>query len=260
MHQNFYQLLMKPVKTLIPVLALGILLGSCTQQYYRPRPNDPPLLSEAGQVKATASLSFTATPTVSASWSPARNLGLQAGFNSSRSSGYTSDYNGNNNFKERRSFVYAGVGYYNKFSQKGLFEIYGGIGSAGFSATGTGPVSRLQMTNFYVQPAIAMVRDRMELAFSVRYDRLQRGLTRLDTTIRPVYYNGEQKFLQYHGYDLLQPGITFRVGWPEAKFHFDLYESFVLNSDYETLYGDRIQNGLLHLSLGLSVGLNKLFK
>ncbi|RYZ20185.1 MAG: hypothetical protein EOO16_17530 [Chitinophagaceae bacterium] len=251
---------MKTSQTILSVFALSALMASCTQQYYRPRPNDPPLLSEAGQVKATGSLSLTGSPMVSAAWSPVRGLGVQGGFSSSRTSGFMSDGSTRNDFRERRSLVYGGVGYYRKLSPNTLFEVYGGVGSAGFSADGTGPVSRLRMTNYYVQPAVGLVRDNLELAFSVRYDHLQRGLTRLDSSRYGLFLDGDQKFLRFQGYDLLQPGITFRAGWPEAKFHLDISESFVLNSDYESLYGDSRQNGLLRLTIGLNLSLHKLFK
>jgi hypothetical protein len=247
-------------KLLLPALA-GILLTSCGQQFYRPRPSDPPLLSEAGQLHVNALVNVTAAngPTGSVAWSPVKHLGLQAGYNATRHSGnITSNGNSQDNMERRRN-LFGGVGYYTHLKANTLFEIYGGAGAVSYHAENYGFVQSLKFTNYYVQPSIAWhIRD-MDLAFSVRYDYLRRGETVVDSVHYAADYGGIHSFLNDDSYQLLQPGFTFRAGKKQVKFQVEISQSYLLKQDQHSLYGRTNQDGMVQVIVGLSVDPKALF-
>ncbi|RYY87137.1 MAG: hypothetical protein EOO15_12740 [Chitinophagaceae bacterium] len=238
-----------------PGIALALLLGaflisSCGQQYYRARPNDPPLLTGKGEGKIAGmfNLSTSSMPRFSAAWSPVKHLGLQAGHGASGSTGHTSDDTQSYPFSERRSFGYAGIGYYTALPKQLHFEIYGGAGAARYQSRAMGYVQRLHLTNGYLQPAIAYRIRNFELAASLRYDYLHRGRTEVDTSF--TRSDNLHRFLDVRDYHMLQPGLTMRAGG-QVKFCFEFYESFMLNRKYESVYGSIGQHGVAQYSVGI---------
>ncbi|GAB4091287.1 hypothetical protein [Flaviaesturariibacter terrae] len=241
---------MRNTKTLATAaLILGALLASCGQQFYRSRPNDPPLLAEKGDAQVGAQLQIGATGTtgISGAWSPAKHLGLQAGHSGSGSTGIITVGNDLYHYQERRNQTYLGVGYYTAPTATKLFEVYGGVGAAGFSSLNTGYVHRMRLTNWYLQPAFAVRLPHVELAASLRYDYLRRGLTELDTSYQRASLH---RFLDFRNYGFLQPGLTLRAGG-RLRFTFEFFESFVLNRSYETIYGSSSQHGVAQYAVGL---------
>ncbi|RYY93029.1 MAG: hypothetical protein EOO11_20425, partial [Chitinophagaceae bacterium] len=168
------------------MLALpALLLASCTQQYYRPRPNDPPLLAEKNDLKVAAMFAVNANSTLraTAAWSPVKHLGVQAGYGATGDSRVAPD-GANDFYSERRSFGFGGVGYYSALRGNGHFEVYGGLGSARYyGGAFSGYIHRLRMTNWYLQPAVGLRLKQIELAASLRYDYLSRGRTEVNDSM-----------------------------------------------------------------------------
>src|SRR6476620_1187154 len=112
---------------LLPCLLLpGVLFfASCGQQYYRPRPNDAPMLTGKGQLHVNGLLAATGT-TVSAAWSPAQRFGLQGGYTVHGNTRTMSDnFTTTIRATERRSQLCFGVGYYTLLRNGFSFETYG---------------------------------------------------------------------------------------------------------------------------------------
>ena len=248
---------MRKYRFLAAVLLSAFLFASCGQQYYSSRPNDPPLLAQKGDMKVNGSVELSALSTsrLSAAWSPVGHLGLQAGYGANNTRGYTSYDSTGYDYYDRRSLGFAGAGYYRSLRPNVLLEVYGGVGLARYH--GAGYVSRLNFTNWCLQPAIAYRQRSLELAASLRYDYLHRGRTELDPSFD--YSRGRHRFLDYRGYQLLQPGITLRAGGT-VKFCFEFYESFVLNRAYESVYGARSQHAVARYAVGLQLDLSRMIR
>ncbi|TCZ70170.1 hypothetical protein [Flaviaesturariibacter aridisoli] len=245
--------------TACAALLTGLLLASCGQQFYSPRPNDPPLLAAKGDLKVDGRLELSAlsTPRLSAAWSPVAHLGLQAGYGSNNSRGYTSLDSTGYDYYEQRSLGYVGAGYYANLRPNVLFEVYGGVGAARYHSSHTGYIDRLNMTNWYVQPAIAYRQASIEIAASLRYDYLHRGRTLLDPSWE--YSRDRHRFLDFRGYQFLQPGLTLRAG-RTVKFCFEFFESFVLNRAYESVYGARSQHAVARYAVGLQLDVSRIIR
>gem|GEM_PF-4227851 len=241
------------------IFLFALTAASCGTSYYRPRPSDPPLLTEAGQVKVAglAGLSVSGGGTLRAAWSPVKGLGLQAGYTGSGELRSEASGNEITVSDQRRNSLFLGAGYY-RTSARGLhWEIYGGAGSFRYRDDSAGLLQRLALANYYLEPAVGIVKERFELAFSLRYDLLQRGRTAF-RPLRP----GEllPAFTAGRTYHFLQPGITFRSGGPNVQFLAGLYQSFALQSSYRALYGTRSLHGSAQYLIGVNLNLHALLR
>lgn len=253
---------MRNTKPTAFAVACSLLLSSCSQLYYRPRPADPPLLSRKNDLKLSAegTVGLSLYGRGQAAWSPAEHLGLVAGVGISPEGVSTNDPDYT---WERRTQWHGGIGYYRTLGGHRFFEVYGGAGLVRFGSRGTGYVRQMHLGNYFVQPTLAWRYKETELALSLRYDYLHRGLTTFDTTFERT---SEHDFLRYTNYHLLQPSITFRGG-KKVKFYSELSLSYVLNTGYQTLYGRTsyradapMPASLLQLAVGLQVDLMALLK
>jgi hypothetical protein len=247
------------LRSMLPAAAAIFLLGSCNQHFYRPRPLDQPMVTEAGQVKASFLLTSTSAY-ISGAWSPVKNIGVQAGINGlGEGSDATTTNTNTEASSEKRSHYFVSAGYYQQNNRPFHFEVYGGVGRAQYRHSSDQPVRRLVFGNYFLQPAVVATQKGLQAALSLRYDYLHRSRTETDPSA-VLDYNGVHKFLQYSGYHFLQPGLTLNVGGGGVQGHFEFSSSFVLDKGYATVYGgDFIQNGTLRIALGLTFRFDKLF-
>lgn len=219
-----------------------ILLGSCRPQYYKPNRVNAPLLTQKGQVQANAGFNG-----VQAAYSPAKHLGLIAGY-----SNYTYDGHEPWSAHEKVNFFEAGAGYYRAVKDTAytkrhlqfVYDVYGGMGRGKINITNVqkNSLPSATITRAFVQPGVGIRTQVVEAAFNMRvcgvyYDQFSKP------PLSPKYP------LRNKLYIFTEPAITLRVGYKAAKLEMQYIHSFGANTG-EMAYVKNVFN------LGISVVIN----
>ena len=201
--------------------------------YYVPSSPNTQLLSEKNDmgfnVVASGGSKFSGVET-QASYLPAKHVGLIAGYSSGKNDDGSSIYMKFHKFE-------GGVGYITNLSKGWHFETYGGIGTGkidNFHATGN---SKVNLTNFFIQPAFAVSNKKKTVQFGI-VSKFSGVNFKVDTAFdnaREQYSASQIIGLHDQPFHIMwEPGVVFRVGWKNFMFH----TSFSLSAD--------LTNSLLH--------------
>lgn len=249
------------------IVAFTISFISCNPHFYQPRPLEPALLTEIGQLKInTISDNMNA---VSVAYSPKQNLGLQIGVSLNHNKTIATDGSGRETkyLDENRFNPNISGGYYKKLSSTFLFETYGGIGLYNYRNSGKAYLLKMNSSNLFIQPSIVFIDKNIEFAFTIRVDNLSRGKTILSDSVLTAEDQKKYMFLNYKSYYFIQPGLTFRFGTKNYKAQFQISESIPFSNNYRTIYGDRnrfislspfSEKNKINYSLGLNFCINNL--
>jgi len=153
---------------------LILLLQSCSMSYYTPNAQNVPLNDE--KLEGGANFSFqkglySRGMNIQTAFSPLNHLGMMINYHYFKATySYTSSnfFTGKSNTDEgevKRNFAEVGLGYYTKFQEKFVFEIYGGLGwgSAKFENHGDRYYNishlrgKLSDNRYFLQPAIGWI-------------------------------------------------------------------------------------------------------
>jgi hypothetical protein len=148
------------------------------------------------------------------SYLPSKHLGLIAGYSSAGTDG-RHDYMKYHQFE-------TGIGYIAHLSKEWHFETYGGFGSGKINNTHATGSSSINLTHFFLQPAIVVSNKNKttQFAFVSRFAGVN---FKADTT----FNNDREQFSVSHIkslYDnpfhiMWEPGFVFRFGWQNFLFH-----------------------------------------
>ena len=194
--------------------------------YYVPSSPNTQLLSEKNDIGfdlvASGGSKFSGVET-QASFLPAKHVGLIAGY----SSGKNDD--GSNTYMKFHKFE-GGVGYVTNLSKGWHFETYGGVGTGkidNFHATGN---SKVNLTNFFIQPAFAVSNKRKTVQFGI-VSKFSGVNFKVDTTFdnaRELYSTSQVISLHDQPFHIMwEPGLVFQFGWKSFLFH----TSYSLSAD-----------------------------
>jgi hypothetical protein len=185
--------------------------------YYVPSSPNTQLLSEKNDIGfnlvASASSKFSGVET-QASFLPAKHIGLIAGYSS-----------GKNDAAETYMKFHkleAGIGYITPLSQEWHFEAYGGAGTGKIDNTHATGYSKIRLTNFFIQPALAVSSKKKTVQFGIvsKFSGVNfRADTAFDNAKEP--YNTSQ-IISLHDqpfHVMWEPGLVFRAGWKNFLFH-----------------------------------------
>src|SRR5688572_31754240 len=100
----------------------------------------------------------------SIAYSPKEHLGLTAGIGSRRDN-------------ESHFNPYLSGGYYKKISSNILLETYGGIGLYNYENDHATAVNKIKFYNYFMQPSLAFIQKKFEIALTLRIDYLKRYKT-----------------------------------------------------------------------------------
>jgi hypothetical protein len=201
--------------------------------YYVPSSPNTQLLSEKNDigfnVVTSGGSKFSGVET-QASYLPAKHVGLIAAY----SSGKNED--GDGTYMKFHKFE-GGVGYITNLSKGWHFETYGGMGTGkidNFHATGN---SKVNLTNFFIQPAFAVSNKKKTVQFGI-VSKFSGVNFKVDTAFdnaREQYSASQVIGLHDQPLHIMwEPGVVFRVGWKNFMFH----TSYSLSAD--------LTNSLLH--------------
>jgi hypothetical protein len=218
----------------ISALSALLLLNRCSypHYYYSPSMQDVPLFTGKNQFSGTMTGSFgTVNPSLEmqAGFSLPGHVALMGGFMTGKSDNSDSgedyeDYSKNNYFE-------SGIGYYQSFAKKGVFEVYAGYGGGNqrhvfaykeylgslewqWIQDGNADISFSKM---FIQPDIGIKTGAIEGAFSLRLSRLNfKDVEYSNTAYRQVELND---LIDNPTPWVIEPAFTFRVGSEAVKFH-----------------------------------------
>jgi hypothetical protein len=182
---------------------------------YVPNVVNSPLLSSKGEIQANLNYGYSGfDPQLSAAVSDHVGLMINGSF---RNSEWSSMY-----FTKSR-FVEGGAGYFTKFEEYGIMEVYGGAGFGNIDAyyedIWTGDPVAVNSVRYFIQPAIGMKSDYFQGSFASRMVLLDLDL------------GNESKTLFF-----IEPAITLKGGSKNIKGVFQVGFSLPLSNVMDNFY------------------------
>jgi hypothetical protein len=183
--------------------------------YYVPSAPNAPLLSEKND------LNFNA---VSTTGSKFRGVEIQSAFLLSNHIGITGSYSyAANESKMKYNRFELGSGYITKLNRGWHFETYAGLGTGKISNWHHTGSSKLNLTHFFLQPAVSVSNQKktVQLGIISRFEGVNfKVADTLFNTEREPFSAAQLTSLYDKPFHIMwQPGLIFRFGWKNFKFH-----------------------------------------
>ncbi len=236
---------MKPAsRTLIfsILMTSSLMLFQACHVAYIPSMENVPLLQKKFEVQANL------TPAnFQAAFAPAEHVGLML---NAQSSGNKWTEDNDIDYEAKRQFIEGGAGYWKKTEDNKYFEVYGGAGygklhffddwlsqDRDYEAT---------MVRTFLQPAIGISNDYIDVAFSARLLQLKFINPEVKNFTQDDLESLELWDLDKNPYYFIEPAITFRAGYKYLKAHFQYLYSYKVNDTPINRYN---QNFFMGISL-----------
>jgi hypothetical protein len=242
-----------------------LFITSCAPKIYLPDRTNAPMLREAGEVKLTSSLKIqndvnaprtVFSPSLDFAASPVQGLGIIASYRSTNRYSEEGDYldlgyQDSIRYSGRR-FEF-GAGYYLPFGNRGLFDIYGGVGF--------GKLQRINLQHYYgnydakyfqifLQPSIGFFAGEVfDMSGGVKINFHRYSDFKTDTIVLRYEFTDPQTDIEDQSYLLLGPFMNLNVGYKYAKFNLQFGANFSATKPYLKIESP------FYLSLGLTLGI-----
>jgi len=228
---------------IILFISIIFLVSACNVAYI-PSMHNVPLLKKEGDIAVHL------TPAnVQGAYAVTENIGVMVNGQWGGSS-WDENSSGDIEYKSRRKFAEAGIGYYSFKDEEKSFEVYGGGGIGSLSLNnnwGSDPQKVNAMaTKFFIQPSVGISKEYFDLAFAVKavnlkfYDVHSENYSDDDLIAKKLFHIDTEPLL------FIEPSFTARAGVKNIKAHFQyLYSS--------KISGPEINYMGYYIFLGLSV-------
>jgi hypothetical protein len=184
--------------------------------YYIPSSPHTPLLAAKNdfsfQANSLAGSKFIEGFEIQGAFIPGKHIGVTGSY-----------FNADNEYNMNYKRFEAGAGYVTEFSRSLHFETYAGFGNGkikNYHHTGS---SSLNLTHFFLQPAIAIANEKKTLhfAFVSRFEGVNFKVTDTSFNTDREAFSANQLISLYDQpfHIMWQPGIVFRFGWKKLHFH-----------------------------------------
>jgi hypothetical protein len=185
--------------------------------YYVPPAANTPLLTEKGDlsfnIMRASGSKFTATE-LQAACLPLKHMGFMGSFS-------TGGHNESHYMSYQRFEI--GSGYVTKFSKGWHFETYSGLGNEKINNTHHTGNSKLNITNFFLQPAVAIsnTNQTVQFAFNSRFSGINfKVQDTLFSSDREPFSGNQIKSLYDQPFHVMwEPALVFRAGWKNILFN-----------------------------------------
>ena len=232
---------------ILSCMILVTLLTGCLPCYYAPNAQNVPLFKEKMQFNTSAAFKvgmYTIGTDIQSAFAATDHLGIMANY--SYFTGRESSFDWNDNEYSttfRSNMLELGLGYFQTFEDKFVFEVYSGYGSDNINTEydryDTKGQSTLHYSSFFLQPAVGFYKSNVELAFSTRFRILNYDWIDLDYAVEGDVKNTLLELKNEPLCTALEPAFTFRAGSENIKFQFQVGVSFLMNKaeyfDYDPL-------------------------
>jgi len=183
--------------------------------YYVPSAPNTPLHSQKNELGFSLmriSDSKYSGADVQASYMAGKHIGIMGSYSSA----------GKTDFVKYNRFE-LGSGFVKQLSKNWYFEMYAGFGNGNIKNTHHTGISKLDLTHFFLQPAIAISNEnkKVQFGFVSKFAAVKFNVT--DTsfnTDREPFSITQLKSLYDQPFHVIwQPGFVFRLGWEKFQFH-----------------------------------------
>lgn len=213
--------------------------------YYVPSAPNTPLLSQKKDMGFSLmweSGSKYSGLDVQASYMPGKHMGIMGSYS----------FADNSNFLKYNRFE-LGSGFVTQLSKNWHFETYAGFGNGKIKNTHHTGISKLDLTHFFLQPAIAISNENKKIQFGFVSRFAAVNFNVMDTsfnTDREPFSTTQLKSLYDQPFHIIwEPGFVFRFGWENFQFHTGYsYSADFTNPDLYKANGN--------FSLGISLRFN----
>lgn len=239
---------------LFQIALISILLNCCSppHYYYSSNSQNVPLFNEGNKFSGSTAASVgIVNPSFEfqGGYSFLHHMALTAAFMGGGNDNSKSSVTDNSKMR----YLEGALGYYNKFSRTGVFELYGGMGrgsqhhvfaywdlNQGWTPDGRADLS---FSKIFIQPDIGMKFKYMEGALSFRLTRLNFDPVNVYNTSHRI--NEFNALKQYNIPWLLEPALTLRAGSESVKGHIQLVLSNHLTKPELQFEGMRFNIGMI---------------
>lgn len=215
--------------------------------YYVPSAPNAPLLTEKNDLSFSAMRSSGSNFSgggIDAAFMPAKHIGITASYSFMK----------NDIYMKYNRFEF-GSGYVTKLSKGWHFETYAGLGNGKITNTHHTGTSELNLTHYFLQPAIAISNKKktVQFGFVSRFEGVNfKVIDTLFSTDRESFSASQITNLYNQPFHIMwQPGFVFRFGWKNFLFHTGYSWSTDLTNP--AVYGEK-GNFSLGMELRFNVG------
>ncbi|HOZ15264.1 MAG TPA: hypothetical protein PK784_10780 [Tenuifilaceae bacterium] len=214
------------LKVLIPII-MGVGTTSCHMLYVPNSFNSPLLRNKGdGQINVTTGISGFEVQTA---YAITDNVGIMA-------NGQVLKTTEHDTLKQQRTLFELGLGYTEKFSDNGIFEIFGGAGvgevPADYRKIDYDGVSTTQITRYFIQPGLGFYNDWLDISI----------LSRLSA----VSIGGETNWFY-------EPGFMAKMGYKRLRF----YSCIGLSIPFEKYDDQKWNHNPIMFSIGIHFNFGK---
>jgi hypothetical protein len=179
---------------------------------------------------------------VQTSYMPGKHIGIMGSY----SFAHGSDYLKYNRFE-------LGSGFVTQLSKNSHFETYGGFGKGKISNIHVTGNSRINLTHFFIQPAIATTTDKKTVQFGFVSRFAGVNFKVMDTSFnndREPFNTNQVKGLYDKPFHIFwEPGFVFRFGWKNFLFHTGYsFSTDLTNRDLNKASGNFSMGFCLHFN------------
>ena len=214
--------------------------------YYIPSAPNTPLHSQKNDLGFSlmrVSGSKYSGADVQASYMPGKHIGIMGSYSFA---GINSNYIKYNRFE-------LGSGFVTQLSKNWHFETYAGFGNGKIKNSHHTGSSKLNLTHFFLQPAIAISDENKKIQFGFVSRFAAVNFNVMDTSFsndREPFSTTQLKSLYDQSFHMIwEPGFVFRIGWKNFQFHTGYsFSTDLTNPDLYKAKGN--------LSLGFTLRLN----
>ncbi len=197
--------------------------------YYVPSAPNTPLHSKKGDLNLTLmrTSSNLSGGEVQTSFMPAKHIGIIGAYS------FAGNSTNHDNAKYNR--VELGAGFVTPLPRNYHFETYAGFGSGKILNTHATGISKIRLTHFFLQPAIAVSDEKrnFQFAFVSKFSGVKFKVDTAFNTNREPFSTKQVKSLFDKPFHIIwEPGLVFRIGWKNFQFHTGYsFSTDITNSD-----------------------------
>jgi len=223
------------------LIIILLIFSGCAHFYYMPQTHNVPLFKERNDVQLSAGGSFhwpdMSANSIQIAWAAGKNWALAGNYMSS--SGETDPVYSSG----RGHYADGAIGFFHPINEELIFEVFSGYGQSrqhhkygNMISEGTYNQSRtidygssdLWFRKYYLQPAIGVSMNAVDIALSLRFSglsfyRINNAI--LTDTVNKYEYNSPlysrvDDIANQRNYYLAEPAVTIRAGWQFVKLQF----------------------------------------
>jgi hypothetical protein len=212
----------------LTIVFFVLMISQSCRPLYVPNIHNVPLLKEKKDVSVTLNPNE-----LQGAYAVTNNIGVMLNLYKNNVN-FTFDYEGG----VSRSLCEVGVGCFKKFGKFGVFEIYGGYGIGGLEfgkSSGANDFYSANTSRIFLQPNIGFSNKFLDIILSTRLFSYSLNDPDLSRYQGPDTFDFDLSHVHEKSYLYIEPAITIKLGWKQAKFFIQQIIPIPLNNERNVL-------------------------